>query len=50
VAEIDLQGIQKRFGDFVRVRESSFTIRDGEFFVLLGPSAAEDHHLRMMPS
>jgi len=38
VAEIDLQGIQKRFGDFMAVRESSFTIRDGEFFVLLGPS------------
>jgi len=38
VAEIELQNIQKRFGDFTAVRESSFTIRDGEFFVLLGPS------------
>jgi multiple sugar transport system ATP-binding protein len=38
VAEIDLQRIQKRFGDFAAVRDSSFTIRDGEFFVLLGPS------------
>jgi multiple sugar transport system ATP-binding protein len=38
VAEIKLQNIQKCFGDFTAVRESSFTIRDGEFFVLLGPS------------
>jgi multiple sugar transport system ATP-binding protein len=38
VAEIDLQNIEKRFGDFAAVRKSSFTIRDGEFFVLLGPS------------
>jgi len=38
VAEIDLQNVQKRFGDFTAVRESSFTIHDGEFFVLLGPS------------
>ncbi len=38
MAEIELQNIQKRFGDFTAVRESSFTIRDGEFFVLLGPS------------
>src|ERR1700676_2527775 len=38
MAEIDLQDIQKRFGDFTAVRASSFTIRDGEFFVLLGPS------------
>ena len=38
MAEIDLQNVQKRFGDFTAVRESSFTIRDGEFFVLLGPS------------
>src|ERR1700676_1933261 len=38
MAEIDLQDIQKRLGDFTAVRASSFTIRDGEFFVLLGPS------------
>lgn len=38
MAEIDLQKVQKHFGDFTAVRESSFTIRDGEFFVLLGPS------------
>jgi multiple sugar transport system ATP-binding protein len=38
VAEIALENVQKRFGDFTAVRESSFTIGDGEFFVLLGPS------------
>ena len=38
MAEIRLDNLQKRFGDFLAVRESSFTIADGEFFVLLGPS------------
>jgi len=38
VAEIQLEAVQKRFGDFTAVRSSSFTIEDGEFFVLLGPS------------
>src|SRR5499433_2666990 len=38
MAEITLETVQKRFGEFTAVRGSSFTIRDGEFFVLLGPS------------
>ena len=38
MAEIRLDNLQKRFGDFIAVRESSFTIAHGEFFVLLGPS------------
>ena len=38
MAEIRLDNLQKRFGDFTAVRASSFTIADGEFFVLLGPS------------
>ena len=38
MAAIRLDNVQKRFGDFIAVRESSFTIADGEFFVLLGPS------------
>jgi multiple sugar transport system ATP-binding protein len=38
MAEIRLQDVQKRFGDFTAVRASSFAIADGEFFVLLGPS------------
>jgi multiple sugar transport system ATP-binding protein len=38
VAEIKLENVQKCFGDFIAVRGTSFTIQDGEFFVLLGPS------------
>jgi multiple sugar transport system ATP-binding protein len=38
VAEIRLHNVQKQFGEFAAVRDSTFTIGDGEFFVLLGPS------------
>ncbi|MFO0205340.1 MAG: ABC transporter ATP-binding protein [Betaproteobacteria bacterium] len=38
MAEIRVEHLAKRFGDFVAVRDSSFTVRDGEFFCLLGPS------------
>ncbi len=38
MAEIRLENVQKRFGDFTAVREASFTVTDGDFFVLLGPS------------
>lgn len=38
MAAIALENVQKRFGDFVAVRESSFSVGDREFFVLLGPS------------
>ena len=38
MAEIKLEDVQKSFGDFTAVRSSSFTVHDGEFFVLLGPS------------
>src|SRR5947199_10862338 len=38
MAETRLENLQKRFGDFTAVRASSFTIADGDFFVLLGPS------------
>lgn len=38
MAEIRVQNLQKRFGDFIAVRNSSFTIPDGSFFCLLGPS------------
>ncbi|MCB1233068.1 MAG: ABC transporter ATP-binding protein [Verrucomicrobiae bacterium] len=31
-------GVTKRFGDFVAVREASFAIEKGEIFALLGPS------------
>ncbi len=38
MAQIQIKNIRKDFGDFNAVRESSFTIEDGEFFMLLGPS------------
>ncbi|SPH18225.1 Trehalose import ATP-binding protein SugC [Defluviimonas aquaemixtae] len=38
MAEIVIKDVRKEFGDFVAVKESSFTIEDGEFFMLLGPS------------
>ena len=38
MAQIIIDNVRKEFGDFVAVEESSFTIEDGEFFMLLGPS------------
>jgi multiple sugar transport system ATP-binding protein len=38
MAQIVVSNLKKEFGDFTAVRESSFTIEDGEFFMLLGPS------------
>ncbi len=38
MAEIVIRNLRKEFGSFVAVKESSFTIGNGEFFMLLGPS------------
>ena len=38
MAEIRVENLRKAFGDFVAVKDSSFTVGDGEFFCLLGPS------------
>jgi multiple sugar transport system ATP-binding protein len=38
MAEIRIENLHKAFGDFVAVKDSSFTVGDGEFFCLLGPS------------
>jgi multiple sugar transport system ATP-binding protein len=38
MAEIRVQNLHKAFADFVAVKDSSFTVNDGEFFCLLGPS------------
>ena len=38
MADIQLRGVRKQFGDFVAVKDSTFDIHDGEFFVMLGPS------------
>ncbi len=38
MAQIVIKNIRKDFGTFTAVKSSSFTIEDGEFFMLLGPS------------
>ncbi len=38
MANLDLNGLSKHYGDFYAVREVSLSIADGEFVVLLGPS------------
>jgi multiple sugar transport system ATP-binding protein len=38
VAEISIRNLRKEFGSFTAVQGSTFTIADGEFFMLLGPS------------
>jgi putative spermidine/putrescine transport system ATP-binding protein len=38
MADLALNGLSKRYGDFFAVREVSLSIADGEFLVLLGPS------------
>jgi len=38
MAEIRVHNLRKQFGEFTAVRNSSFTVADGEFFCLLGPS------------
>lgn len=38
MAQLDIQNLVKRYGDFHAVRDVSLTVADGEFLVLLGPS------------
>ena len=38
MAEIRVHHLHKAFADFTAVKDSSFVVRDGEFFCLLGPS------------
>ena len=38
MAEIRVENLRKAFGAFVAVSDLSFTVADGEFFVMLGPS------------
>jgi multiple sugar transport system ATP-binding protein len=38
MAQIRLENLNKRFADFVAVRNTNMVINNGEFFVLLGPS------------
>lgn len=38
MADIKIENVTKRFGDFVAVRDVTLTVEDQEFVVLLGPS------------
>jgi putative spermidine/putrescine transport system ATP-binding protein len=38
MAQLDIQKLVKRYGDFHAVKDVSLTVADGEFLVLLGPS------------
>jgi multiple sugar transport system ATP-binding protein len=38
MAEIRVEHLRKQFSDFVAVQDSTLTVADGEFFVMLGPS------------
>ena len=38
MAEIRVENLVKEFGSFTAVKDTSFTVNDGDFFCLLGPS------------
>ena len=49
MAQITIRNLRKEFGAFTAVQSSSFTVEDGEFFMLLGPSGCgKTTTLRMM--
>jgi len=49
MAQIKIENVCKDFGTFNAVKSSSFTVEDGEFFMLLGPSGCgKTTTLRMM--
>ncbi len=40
MSELSLQNITKSFGNITALKDISFSVKDGEFFVLLGPTGA----------
>ena len=49
MAQIMIKNVRKDFGTFTAVKSSTFTVEDGEFFMLLGPSGCgKTTTLRMM--
>ena len=40
MSEVKIENVSKKFGDINAVSNLSFTVKDGEFFVLLGPTGA----------
>jgi len=40
MSEVKIENVSKKFGDTHAVSNLSFTVKDGEFFVLLGPTGA----------
>lgn len=49
MAQIKIKNVRKDFGTFTAVKSSTFTVEDGEFFMLLGPSGCgKTTTLRMM--
>ena len=38
MAQIRIENLRKQFGGFTAVRDSTFTVDNGIFFVMLGPS------------
>ncbi len=41
---IEVTKLKKQFGDFVAVKEVSFTVHKGEIFGLLGPERRRQNH------
>ena len=48
MAQIRVQNLHKAFADFVAVKESNFTVRDGEFYGIDLTNYAPDYDFRSL--